>query len=150
MSYDNVLVAVDLSSESRAVLETARSVTAKTGARLHLVTVVKPLTQVYGGLDMAPIASGTVSFEEEASSQARKQLENLAEEYGLSKGDVHIILGAPGAEIRELAKTTGADLIVIGSHGRHGFSLLLGSTANAVLHDAGCNVLAVRLNFDEE
>ena len=63
---------------------------------------------------------------------------------------MHVILGAPGPEIRELASTTMADLIVIGSHGRHGFSLLLGSTANAVLHDAGCNVLAVRLNFDEE
>jgi universal stress protein A len=150
VSYDNILVAVDLSSESRAVLEAAKSVTARTGGRMHLVTVVKPLTQVYGGLDMAPIASGAVSFEEEASTQARKQLENLAEEYGIDKNDVHVILGAPGSEIRELARSTKADLIVIGSHGRHGFSLLLGSTANAVLHDAGCNVLAVRLNFEQE
>ena len=150
MSYETLLVAVDLSSESRAVLDAAKAVTAKTGARMHLVTVVKPLTHVYGGLDMAPIASGTVSFEEEATTQARRQLENLAEEYGIDKSDVHIILGAPGSEIRELAKSTGADLIVLGSHGRHGFSLLLGSTANAVLHDAGCNVLAVRLDFDEE
>lgn len=150
MSYQTLLVAIDLSSESRAVLDAAKAVAAKTGARIHLVTVVKPLTHVYGGLDMAPIASGTISFEEEASTQARKQLENLAEEYSLDKADVHIILGAPGTEIRELAKSTGADLIVIGSHGRHGFSLLLGSTANAVLHDAGCNVLAVRLDFDEE
>ena len=150
MSYETLLVAVDLSSDSRAVLDAAKAVTAKTGARMHLVTVVKPLTHVYGGLDMAPIASGTVSFEEEATTQARRQLENLAEEYGIDKSDVHIILGAPGSEIRELAKSTGADLIVLGSHGRHGFSLLLGSTANAVLHDAGCNVLAVRLNFDEE
>ena len=149
MSYENLLVAVDLSSESRAVLDAAKAVTAKTGGRIHLVTVVKPLTHVYGGLDMAPIASGTVSFEEEATTQARRQLENLAEEYGSNKADVHVILGAPGAEIRELAKSTDADLIVIGSHGRHGFSLLLGSTANAVLHDAGCNVLAVRLDFDE-
>lgn len=150
MSYDNLLVAVDLSGESRAVLNAAKAVAAKTGARMHLVTIVKPLAHVYGGLDMAPIASGSVSFEEEASIQARRQLEELAEEYGIDKSDVHIILGAPGSEIRELAKSTGADLIVLGSHGRHGFSLLLGSTANAVLHDAGCNVLAVRLNFDEE
>lgn len=150
MSYQTLLVAIDLSSESRAVLDAAKAVAAKTGARIHLATIVKPLTQVYGGLDMAPIASGTVSFEEEASTQARKQLENLAEEYDLDKADVHIILGTPGTEIRELATSTGADLIVIGSHGRHGFSLLLGSTANAVLHDAGCNVLAVRLDFNEE
>jgi universal stress protein A len=39
-----------------------------------------------------------------------------------------------------------ADLIVIGSHGRHGMGLLLGSTANAVLHGSPCNVLAVRLD----
>lgn len=148
MSYANILIAVDLSGESRAVLDAARAVAAKTGARMHLLTVVKPLTQVYGGLDMAPIARGTISFEEEASKQARNQLENLADEYGIDRGDVHIIIGAPGAEIRDLARSTNADLVVIGSHGRHGFSLLLGSTANAVLHDAGCNVLAVRLDFD--
>lgn len=149
MAYSNILVAVDLSEESKEVLETARAIAAKTGARLHLVTVVKPLSQVYGGLDMAPISTGTISFEEEATTQARKQLEALAEEYGASPEDVHVILGAPGREIRDLAKQTQADLIVIGSHGRHGFSLLLGSTANAVLHDAGCNVLAVRLQYDD-
>ena len=37
------------------------------------------------------------------------------------------------------------DLIVVGSHGRHGLALLLGSTANDVLHGAPCDVLAVRL-----
>ncbi len=148
MSYANILIAVDLSGESRAVLDAAKAVSARTGARMHLLTVVKPLTQVYGGLDMAPIARGTISFEEEASTQARKQLETLADEYGIDRENIHVILGAPGPEIRDLARTTNADLIVLGSHGRHGFNLLLGSTANAVLHDAGCNVLAVRLEFD--
>lgn len=148
MSYANILIAVDLSGESRAVLDAAKAVSARTGARMHLLTVVKPLTQVYGGLDMAPIARGTISFEEEASTQARKQLETLADEYGIDQQNVHVILGAPGPEIRDLARSTGADLIVLGGHGRHGFNLLLGSTANAVLHDSGCNVLAVRLDFD--
>lgn len=148
MAYSNILVAIDLSEESGEVLDAANAVAAKTGARLHLVTVVKPLTQVYGGLDMAPISTGSVSFEEEARTQARRQLKNLAEQYGISPEDVHVILGSPGREIRDLAQSTSADLIVLGSHGRHGFSLLLGSTANAVLHDAGCNVLAVRLSYD--
>lgn len=147
MSYSNILVAIDLSEQSKEVLDAAKAVAAKTSARLHLVTVVKPLTQVYGGLDMAPIASGSISFEEEATSQARAQLETLARDYAIRSQDIHVVTGAPGPEIRELAATTKADLIVIGSHGRHGFGLLLGSTANAVLHDAGCNVLAVRLNF---
>ena len=148
MAYSNILIAIDLSEESREVLDAARTVASRTSARLHLVTVIKPLSQVYGGLDMAPIASGTISFEEEATTQARRQLETLAGEYGIDPKDIHVVLGAPGATVRELARETKADLIVIGSHGRHGFSLLLGSTANAVLHDAGCNVLAVRLQYD--
>lgn len=148
MSYSNVLVAVDLSEESRAVLEAARAVSSRTGARLHLLTVIKPLTQVYGGLDMAPISRGNVSFEDEALTQAKAQLAALAADFQIAENDVHVIMGSPGPEIRSLAERTGADLIVLGSHGRHGFNLLLGSTANAVLHDAGCNVLAVRLDYD--
>jgi universal stress protein A len=44
-----------------------------------------------------------------------------------------------------MAVERGADLIVIGSHGRHGLQLLLGSTANGVLHLSECDVLAVRV-----
>ena len=43
----------------------------------------------------------------------------------------------------------GADIIVVGSHGRHGLALLLGSTANGVLHGASCDVLAVRVGHDD-
>jgi universal stress protein A len=148
VNYSNILVAIDMSEQSREVLDAAQSVASTSSARLHLVTVIKPLTQVYGGLDMAPISSGAVSFEEEAVTQARQQLETLASDYGISGDDIHIILGSPAQEIREIAIGCKADLIVIGSHGRHGINLLLGSTANAVLHDAGCNVLAVRLQFE--
>ena len=38
------------------------------------------------------------------------------------------------------------ELIVVGSHGRHGFSLIFGSTSNSVLHGAQCDVLAVRID----
>ena len=148
MNYSNILVAVDLSDQSREVLDAAQSIASTSSAKLHLVTVIKPLTQVYGGLDMAPISSGAISFEEEAVTQARQQLETLAADFGISDDDIHIILGSPAQEIREIALACQADLIVIGSHGRHGINLLLGSTANAVLHDAGCNVLAVRLQFE--
>lgn len=148
VAYNNILIAIDLSEESGEVLDAAKAVASRTNARLHLVTVIKPLSHVYGGLDMAPIATGTISFEQEATTQAHRQLETLAQAYGIDAANVHVELGAPGPTIRELAERTKADLIVLGSHGRHGLSLLLGSTANAVLHDAGCNVLAVRLRYD--
>ena len=44
-----------------------------------------------------------------------------------------------------MAEELGTDLIVVGSHGRHGLALLMGSTANGVLHGANCDVLAVRV-----
>jgi universal stress protein A len=57
----------------------------------------------------------------------------------------HLIFGRPESEIQRTAQSVGADVIVVGSHGRHGLALLLGSTANGVLHGASCDVLAVRV-----
>jgi universal stress protein A len=57
--------------------------------------------------------------------------------------------GQPRQEIHGLAKEQHCDLIVVGSHGRHGLALLLGSTANDILHGASCDVLAVRLVKDK-
>ena len=55
----------------------------------------------------------------------------------------------PWADTWPVARLTATshdvDLIVVGSHGRHGFALLLGSTSTGVLHGAKCDVLAVRI-----
>jgi len=150
MSYKHILAAVDLSEESAQVLERAQTEAQMHDARLSVVSVVRPLTQVYGGVDVAPLAGRAVSFEEQAVDQAEKQLREVAERYGVKADDVHVILGAPAHDIRELAGRTGADLIVIGTHGRHGLGLLLGSTANAVLHGVERDVLAVRVHVAED
>lgn len=80
---------------------------------------------------------------------ARKQLENIANKFGISKEHVILKVGDAADEIKEIASEIGADLIVIGTHGRSGFKLLLGSTANAVLHGVKQDVLAVRVHDDE-
>lgn len=145
MTYKHVLVAVDTSDEAGAVLERARQVADEHSARLSVCTVVKPLTQVYGGLDMMTYAQSSVSFEEEARQQARARTEAAAAAVGVKAGDVHVTIGAPATSIVESAAELGADLIVVGSHGKHGLGLLLGSTANGVLHQAQCDVLTVRI-----
>ena len=48
-----------------------------------------------------------------------------------------------------IAQSKKVDLIVVGSHGRHGLGLLLGATANGVLHGANCDVLTVRVDPTE-
>ncbi len=144
MPYKHVLAAVDLSSESAQVLEKARATAGSHGAKLSLITVVKPFTHAYGGLDMAD-----GSFEEEALKQATQQLEDNGKIYGVDCADVHVKIGNPAHVIRDAASELEADLIVVGTHGRHGLGLLLGSTANAVLHGVGCDVLVVRVRVSE-
>jgi universal stress protein A len=78
-------------------------------------------------------------------SNAEKNLGFFVSELKLENTQQLLEQGDPRDEIIRVAKENQVDLIVIGSHGRHGLSLLLGSTANAILHHAVCDVLAVRL-----
>jgi universal stress protein A len=145
MTYKHVFAAVDISDEAGQVLKQAREVASEHGARLSVMTVVKPLTHVYGGLDMVSYTQASLSFEQEAQAQSRKQVEKLAAEVGVSAQDVHVGIGAPANQIVDTATSHDADLIIVGSHGKHGLGLLLGSTANGVLHQAQCDVLTVRI-----
>ena len=145
MAYKHVMAAVDLSDEANQVLAEAQRVAGDHGAKLSLITVVKPLTQVYGGLDMAAYTQASVNFEREAQSQAVEQLKALGAGIGVAGEDVHAVIGAPAPQIVDTGKDLGVDLIVLGSHGKHGLGLLLGSTANGVLHHAECDVLTIRI-----
>ena len=145
MKYKHILAAVDVTEEADEVLAIARQVADEHKATLSVVTVVKPLTHVYGGLDMVSYTQISVNFEEEAKAQAKIQVGAKAEQKGVGGNDVHISVGAPVTQIVDCAERMGADLIVIGSHGKHGIGLLLGSTANGVLHRANCDVLTVRI-----
>lgn len=62
----------------------------------------------------------------------------------------HVVVGMPDTEIHRFSADNGVDLIVVGSHGRHGFALLLGSTSTGVLHGAQCDVLAVRVGKESD
>jgi nucleotide-binding universal stress UspA family protein len=59
----------------------------------------------------------------------------------------HVLLeGDPAGEIVRYGRDVGADLIVMGTHGRTGVErLVLGSVAEKVLRDAACSVLVVKL-----
>lgn len=146
MGYQHVLAAIDLSEEAREVLARARQVADQHQAKLSVCTVVKPLTHVYGGLDMMAYTQASVNFEQEAMNQARNQAALEADKVKVATDNVHVSIGAPATQVVETANNLGADLIVVGSHGRHGLGLLLGSTANGVLHQAECDVLTVRIS----
>ena len=86
-----------------------------------------------------------VDFDDLLLQQARTRLEQLRLRFALQEKLIHLEIGVPKREILRVAQEQDVDLILLGSHGRHGIELILGSTANAVLHHADCDVLAVRL-----
>jgi len=139
--YNTILVAVDLSEEASEVAARAARIAAAQGAQLHIVHVIEPLSFAYGG----DIPIDFSSIQDEIQQQAETQLHGLCKNLGIAIDHLHIVLGRPEAEIHALAESLSADLIIVGSHGRHGLALLLGSTANGVLHGAKCDVLAMRV-----
>ncbi len=60
-----------------------------------------------------------------------------------------ILRGSPAQQIVERAAEWGADIIVVGSHGRGFWGRLLGSVSNSVVHHAPCSVLIVRKPADQ-
>lgn len=139
--YNTILMAVDLSEESRQIAVKAKEIAGANGAVMHIIHVIEPLSFAYGG-DIPMDFSG---IQEEIHQQAKQQMENFGEEYGVTAENQHIVLGRPEVEIHALSEEINADLIAVGSHGRYGLALLMGSTANGVLHGASCDVLAVRV-----
>ena len=84
------------------------------------------------------------SIQDQLDEHAKKRLTEIASPQ-VSAEDQHVLVGMPDTEIHRFAQENAVDLIVVGSHGRHGFALLLGSTSTGVLHGAQCDVLAVRV-----
>jgi len=141
--YKNILAAVDYTAEARLVLQRAKSIAEQSSASITLLHVIE-LMPVVGGMESFSYVD-LYADQPELIERAEGDLKKLADADGLSDVNLKILTGVPKVEITAYARDNDIDLIVVGSHGRHGISLILGSTANAVLHHAKCDVLAVRV-----
>ncbi len=137
--YKHILFATDLTDDTAYVINKVRSMRGFTNARLSLVHVVEPLP----GYSYAYL--GIEDIEGQLINEAKQALEKLGTDLNVAPTDQHVEVGPTKTKILQIAEDNNVDLIVCGSHGRHGLSLLLGSTANAILHGAKCDVLTVRL-----
>jgi universal stress protein A len=142
-NYKHILLAVDFYEHCEAVANRAKDLVIKYQAKLSIVHVVDslPITDASYGTDI-PF---NMDLTTELMAGAKKRLAKLAEKLDVPEDRQWLEMGSPKTEIIRIAEENKVDLIVIGSHGRHGLALLLGSTANGVLHHANCDVLAVRL-----
>ena len=140
-AYKHILVGLDLSTESQQVVNRVKFLFDNTNTNISICHILEPLAFTYGGdipVDLSDVQT-------QLQDQAKERLSALGAELNVSAEDQHVILGHPAQEMHSMAKNFNMDLIVVGSHGRHGLSLIFGSTSNSVLHGAECDVLAVRI-----
>lgn len=140
--YKRIIVGVALDFESdTAVIQQVKMLCHQFNTQATLVHAVEHMSS-YGAA--YGIAAGA-DIEDMLVDNARKAMSELGSKLEIPSELQIIKLGSPKLVLLEEANRMNADLIVVGSHGRHGMGLLLGSTANAVLHGAKCDVLSIRI-----
>lgn len=141
--YLHILLAADFSEYGEYVARKSKSLANGYRARLSVIHVLDNIAipdTNYG--TVIPLNEKTDNGLLEAE---KIKLRQLGERLDIHPSDRWMIWGIPKQEIVLLAENQNVDLIIVGSHGRHGLGLLLGSTANGVLHYAKCDVMAIRL-----
>jgi len=141
-----ILVATDFSEPSEAALAYGQELARTFGAQLRLVHVVDDVAARAYGPDGFLVADPALQHELEAA--ARRRLEELISPEDrdmLGAEPVVLTSHLPASALVQYASTRPIDLIVMGTHGRSGFShLLMGSVAERVVRTAPCPVLTVR------
>ncbi len=148
--YANILVATDGSDLGTRALEHAIALAKALGSKVTVVTVTEPAAVIGGGYATVagtafdPIPELLEAQEEAAKGLLAKAVET-AKAAGLDVKTVYVNDSFPAEGIISTATSIGADLIVMGSHGRRGFGrLLLGSQTNNVLAHTKIPVLVTR------
>lgn len=136
-----ILVPVDFSDCSLEAMEYTIQAAREFAASVTILHVIEPASY---GLDFTLSHAGDAQKATHALEKRLGEFTALLEEQGITARHV-LQSGAPGNAILDGARAAEADLIVMGTHGRRGFShLVSGSVAEAVLRQAPCPVLTVK------
>jgi nucleotide-binding universal stress UspA family protein len=142
-----ILFAADFSENSREAFRLACSLAVEDQTRLIVLHVAEPILVAEEPIDLG---QPTVQFfkaprDEVRHESLRRQMRDVYAPAHPLGVEYRTAEGVTAEEILSMADETGADLIVMGTHGRTGLRrLLAGSIATAVLRGAHCAVLALR------
>ena len=115
-----VLVAVDGTDEARTAVSRAADIAALSGARLSMLSVVRPLEHAYAGVDIDAAEDVGGRFAPEAEKQVRARVDALADDFGVT-GERLVRRGHPAEEIHAASKELSADLVPVGHKFGHVF-----------------------------
>jgi nucleotide-binding universal stress UspA family protein len=138
-----ILHPTDFSKQSEFAFRMACSLAKDYGAEMHVLHVMPPphVGYIEGPMPIAP---------ESLEDELRQKLNRLHAEDNTVRVLHRLVEGEPVDEILHMAKQTGCDLIVMGTHGRTGVGrVLLGSVAEGVVRKAPCPVLTIKNPLSE-
>ncbi|MBX9895755.1 MAG: universal stress protein [Nitrosomonas sp.] len=143
LNYQNILLTVDFSGHDLFVAQKAQALAEQFHATLHILHVLD-------NIPMPDTPYGTVIPLSEDSAyelleDEKNKLVQISDQLNIAPSRRWLIWGEPQQEITQLAIQQQIDLIIVGSHDRHGLAVLMGSTAKDVLYHAECDVLAVHI-----
>lgn len=139
-----VVVPIDFSESTSAGIATALQLVAKP-ADVHVLYSVVPSSTFSPAGEWAPLPPG-----EHLGDDARQRLADYLREHHFDGVTMHIEFGDPGTAIADYALKQHADLIVISSHGYHGFKrIALGSVTESLIRHCQCAILVLH-RHDEE
>lgn len=147
MSFTRILVPIDFSETSLHALRLAVKVARESKATLSLVHIGAVVWAGSVGPDLGGPTPILAQWNDEIAREHEAALRRVAREEVPPEITVHCIVkeGVPTSAILEAIADSGADLVVMGTHGRRGLDrLFLGSVAESVLREATIPVLVTR------
>ncbi len=140
--FERILVPTDFGESSSRAVDVAVALAEKLDASLTLLHTYEIPTYAYAGLAFAPD-----DYLSAVADAAKRDLEAVLAKVRARMPRVKALLrqGEPRAEILAAIHETNADLVVMGTHGRHGLSrAFLGSVAEATVRSSSVPVLTTR------
>lgn len=148
MAYKRIIVAVDGSETSKQALKEAIKLAKEQQAKLRILHVVDENFIYYGGeayVDHDTLESSIRKEGQKILEKVEAKIRNSNIKFESRLVEIKPFQGRIAEKIIDEAKAWPADLLVIGTHGRRGFShLLLGSVAEGVIRIATMPVLLIR------
>lgn len=143
MLYSHIMLATDLSEDALVLAKKALDIANTFNAQFSIVHVIETIPSYASGY------VGIIDIEMQLEEEAKKHLAEFAKELNIPTSNQILETGSPKTKILEVAKSHKVDLIIVGSHGRHGISWLLGATAGVIVHGAECDVLTIQCEQKE-
>ena len=146
-SYSHILVALDESPMAYAAVEQALSLAQDLKSQVTIMSVIA--IDPFVGVDFYKVAPAITDYFMQAEKNAKERLEDVKQSFirdGINVNTKLIHGVSPSQGIIQVADEAGADLIIMGSHGRRGIQkVMLGSVAQNVLTQSPIPVLIIKV-----